>query len=68
MFGAIQKNKLKGETVSSISVSSGFTWAVSQSPILIIVKVGVSLHALTRRVSVGQKSVLAIKRVRVPVI
>lgn len=62
------KNKRKGETVSSILVSSGFTWAFSQSPELIIVKVSVSLHARTRRVSVGQKSVLAIKRVWVPVI
>lgn len=57
-----------GDSDTHFRVVWFFTWAFSQSPELVIVKVGVSLHTLTRRVSVSQKSVLAIERVRVPVI
>lgn len=44
------------------------TWSFPQSPVLIIVKVGVSLHASTGRERVGQETVLTIERVPVSVV
>lgn len=44
------------------------TWSVPQSPVLVVVKVGVSLHASTGGEGVGQEAVLTIERVPVSVV
>lgn len=47
---------------------SVITWSFSQSPVLIIIKVGISLHPLTRGIRMGQESIFTIKWVWVSMI